>query len=331
MRIRTIKPDFWRSESMSSVSAEAALLAIGLLNAADDEGYFLANPKLLMADIFPLRECYGSIPGMLTELSKIGFIRVISGPDGRDYGLVVNFNEHQSINKPVPSKIKRLLRLPEDSRSPTGGLPPGREGKGRERNSVSNETLVEAGASTGEVRKLKIIEPAEPIKPDKPAAHPAEPGPTTQPTTQPTAMPTAPLIASLTVLPTAPPGDDSDEGAIDDPGDEVAGCPQQKIVELWEARMPELPRVVVWNAADATALRSRWRWLLANKRRSGAPYFADEQGGLEWFGRLFEHLRKSDFLMNRAGNFNGFTLKWLVKSANFAKCLEGNYDAKEAA
>ncbi|HBS0572930.1 TPA: DnaT-like ssDNA-binding domain-containing protein, partial [Klebsiella pneumoniae] len=46
-RIRTIKPEFWTDEDMAEVSEPACLLAIGLLNYADDEGYFNANPKLI--------------------------------------------------------------------------------------------------------------------------------------------------------------------------------------------------------------------------------------------------------------------------------------------
>nr|MBF6067360.1 primosomal protein [Klebsiella pneumoniae] len=36
-RIRTIKPEFWTDEDMAEVSEPACLLAIGLLNYADDE------------------------------------------------------------------------------------------------------------------------------------------------------------------------------------------------------------------------------------------------------------------------------------------------------
>ncbi|SWD82810.1 primosomal protein I [Klebsiella pneumoniae] len=55
-RIRTIKPEFWTDEDMAEVSEPACLLAIGLLNYADDEGYFNANPKLIKAAVFPIRE-----------------------------------------------------------------------------------------------------------------------------------------------------------------------------------------------------------------------------------------------------------------------------------
>ena len=64
-RIRTIKPEFWTDEDLSEVSEAACLLAIGLLNYADDEGYFNANPKLVKAAVFPIREQSGSIPVLL--------------------------------------------------------------------------------------------------------------------------------------------------------------------------------------------------------------------------------------------------------------------------
>jgi hypothetical protein len=132
-RIRTIKPEFWRDDSLSKVSAEAALLAIGLLNHADDDGYFNANPKLIEADIFPLRELSGSVTGMVQELAGIGYIKLFSAPDGRRYGCIANFDKHQVINKKNPSKIKDLCTIPEDYGSTTVALPVGKERKGKEK------------------------------------------------------------------------------------------------------------------------------------------------------------------------------------------------------
>lgn len=129
-RIRTIKPDFWRDDALSSVSTEAALLAIGLLNHSDDEGYFNANPKLIEADVFPLRELSNTITVLLRELSKIGYLMMFTGSDGKKYGLVCNFRKHQVINKPKPSKIKDLCCLPEESGSDTVLLPVGMEWNG---------------------------------------------------------------------------------------------------------------------------------------------------------------------------------------------------------
>lgn len=130
-RIRTVKPDFWRDDALSSVSAEAALLAIGLLNHSDDEGYFNANPKLIEADVFPLRELSSSITVLLRELSKIGYLTMFLGSDGKKYGLVSNFTKHQVINKPKESKIKELCSLPDHSGNDTVSLLVGMEGNGK--------------------------------------------------------------------------------------------------------------------------------------------------------------------------------------------------------
>lgn len=131
-RIRTIKPEFWRDEVLASISAEAALLAIGLLNHCDDEGYFNANPKLVESDVFPLRELSKNITELLRELSCIGYVDVFSGSDGKTYGKVSNFEKHQVINKKTPSKIKGLCELRQDYHTTTVGLPSGKERNGKE-------------------------------------------------------------------------------------------------------------------------------------------------------------------------------------------------------
>lgn len=131
-RIRTIKPEFWRDEVLASISAEAALLAIGLLNHCDDEGYFNANPKLVESDVFPLRTLTNPTPALLLELSRIGYIEVFSGSDAKTYGKVANFEKHQVINKKTPSKIKDLCELRQDYNTTTVVLPTGKEGNGKE-------------------------------------------------------------------------------------------------------------------------------------------------------------------------------------------------------
>lgn len=132
-RIRTIKPDFWRDESLASVTPEAALLAIGLLNHADDEGYFNAHPKLIESDIFPLRELSNTITVMIDELHRIGYIELYKGHDGKRYGHICNFSKHQVINKKNPSKIKALCEVLDNSRTTTVVLPVGMEGNGKEK------------------------------------------------------------------------------------------------------------------------------------------------------------------------------------------------------
>ena len=51
MRIRTLKPEFWSHPVISRQSDAAKLLAIGLLNYADDEGYFYADARMPCSQI----------------------------------------------------------------------------------------------------------------------------------------------------------------------------------------------------------------------------------------------------------------------------------------
>ncbi len=108
MRIRTIKPEFHTNEKLSALSIEVHYFAVSLTNYADDEGFFNRNPGLIKAALFPLRELSLSIPEMLSQLADIGFVRLGEAPDGRRYGHIVNFLEHQVINRPTRSKIKDL-------------------------------------------------------------------------------------------------------------------------------------------------------------------------------------------------------------------------------
>ena len=135
-RIRTIKPDFWKHELISELSAEGCLLAIGILNYADDEGYFNANPKLIEAELFPLRKLKTSIQVLLEELTKINYISLAGTPDGRTYGVVNTFLEHQVINRSKPSKIKGLVQFSEQSLTNHGLITDESllEGKGKEGN-----------------------------------------------------------------------------------------------------------------------------------------------------------------------------------------------------
>src|SRR3954471_7361128 len=132
-RIRTLKPEFWTHEDLSALPVETHVLAAGLLNYADDEGYFNANPKLIQATVFPLRELSSTVPVMLHELSGIGYLRLFSGTDGKQYGHICKFLEHQVISHAKTSKIKGLE---ESSNVPVSvqKITAGKEGNGKEGN-----------------------------------------------------------------------------------------------------------------------------------------------------------------------------------------------------
>jgi len=116
-RIRTIKPEFWHCSDLAGVSDKAKLLAIGLLNHSDDEGYFKAHSALIRAAIFPFTEGSLNIHTLFNELSNIGYIALFKAENSKDYGHVVNFLKHQKINRPSPSRIKDLKRFTEESLS----------------------------------------------------------------------------------------------------------------------------------------------------------------------------------------------------------------------
>lgn len=123
MRIRTIKPSFWKSETMASIAKEHRLLAVALLNYADDEGYFLANDALIRGECFPFDEDSKSIRRGLQELSRIGFVVLGTTPDGQRIGVVPKFLEHQRIDKASPSKLKEKTITWDDSTNAPRILP----------------------------------------------------------------------------------------------------------------------------------------------------------------------------------------------------------------
>jgi hypothetical protein len=142
-RIRTIKPEFWQNESLASVGEHARLLAIALLNHADDKGCFLASHHLVRAACFPFEEDSKNVLGSLKELSRIGYIE-IRDCGGKQVGRICKFLDHQRIDKPQKSKlIGVFLDNPEgncDSDSIPGTLQEASESNPRpERNGKEEE------------------------------------------------------------------------------------------------------------------------------------------------------------------------------------------------
>lgn len=108
MRIRTIKPEFWSHRMHEAISETAALLAIGLLNIADDDGRFMANPRYVECEVFKTRRPKKRIAACLAELESVGYLRRYKAVmDGRevDLGVIPNFRKHQVISKPYPSRL----------------------------------------------------------------------------------------------------------------------------------------------------------------------------------------------------------------------------------
>jgi hypothetical protein len=145
MRIRTIKPEFWKSESVGRLGRDARILFIGLWNHADDEGRFRAAPELIKAELFPYDEIKPSaILGWIKELSENDRMVVLwKGEDGNQYGWIPKFRKHQRIDKPQASKLPKppdICHIPrtfqEHSKNTLGLFPVGLEGNGMEGNGM---------------------------------------------------------------------------------------------------------------------------------------------------------------------------------------------------
>jgi hypothetical protein len=106
---RTIKPAFWLNSDLAALPEGYCLLAIALLNIADNCGYFAADYQILKDAAFPFRKISWSIGDALFSLVKIGYIEIYALSDGRRYGKVINFRKHQDPPSAY-SKIEPLLK-----------------------------------------------------------------------------------------------------------------------------------------------------------------------------------------------------------------------------
>jgi hypothetical protein len=171
-RIRTIKPEFFRSEQVGDLMPLCRLLFIGLWTQADREGRLEDRPRRLKAELFPYDDV--DVDVLLGELQAAGLIiRYEAG--GRCLIQVTAFLKHQAPNiKEAPS----ILPAPPENRASTvpaqcqhgtsiSSRAPkewkGRERKGRER---GKPVIVERPEGTRSVEGvLGEIAPPAPAPP----------------------------------------------------------------------------------------------------------------------------------------------------------------------
>jgi hypothetical protein len=133
MRIRTVKPEFWTHPIMSRLPYDSRLLAIALLNLADDHGYFEADTDYIRGAVL-FREQSKNVLRMIQELSCAGWIE-LSGSAERPIGRVANFSKHQRVDKPQTSKLQQYWDskndlgtiLEESKNDPRGNREQGKE------------------------------------------------------------------------------------------------------------------------------------------------------------------------------------------------------------
>lgn len=100
-RIRSIKPEFWASEQVGSITRDARLLFIGLWNFCDDRGIHPDSVKRMKAQIFP----YDAIPASMVEtwlgeLIEVGLVERYIATDGNAFVRITGWAKHQKIDQP---------------------------------------------------------------------------------------------------------------------------------------------------------------------------------------------------------------------------------------
>lgn len=127
-RIRTLKPEFFRSRSLSKCSIPARLTFQGLWCEADDHGRGVADPRILKGAIWPLDDGMGhkEVDRHLTELASTGHI-TMHDVDGERYYEITTWEEHQAAayrrGKPIyPNALGFVPDAREDVQDATDGV-----------------------------------------------------------------------------------------------------------------------------------------------------------------------------------------------------------------
>ena len=113
-RIRTIKPEFFTSEDIVSLSPLARLFYVSLWCEADREGRFEWKPKTFKLRYLPGDDC--DVDALGQELIDAGLI-VLYEADGKLYAEIPTFAKHQIINnREAASEIPARKPTPSGTR-----------------------------------------------------------------------------------------------------------------------------------------------------------------------------------------------------------------------
>lgn len=136
-RIRTIKPEFFTSEDIVSITPLARLFYVSLWCEADREGRLEWKPKTFKLRYLPGDDC--SVDALGQELIDIGLVRLYE-VDGKVYAEIPSFTKHQIINnRESESQIPARVMHASNTRKPRV-LAEGKERKGKEGDSAEPQS-----------------------------------------------------------------------------------------------------------------------------------------------------------------------------------------------
>ncbi|MNK59155.1 hypothetical protein D3C87_782550 [compost metagenome] len=221
-RIRTVKPEYWSSEQVMSLSLHARLAFIGLWNFCDDGGNHPASAKTFKAEVFPSDDLSAvDVQHLVDELLAQGLIAPYEA-GSKAYWHVTGWKRHQRIDKPT---IKHPPP-PEDSAAALQGdaEPAGKNPRTLYEPSTSDQREIEEDSTN---TRRTCVEPSTPEGKGEEGK-----------------------------------GKEDKEGnnsAGAEPSAALDTCPHEKIIALYHEVLPLARRIREWTPARKQALRARWR------------------------------------------------------------------------
>ena len=136
-RIRTIKPEFFSSADIVSLTPLARLFYVSMWCEADREGRLNWNTKTFKIRYFAADDC--DIDSIANEVIDAGLIDIYE-VDGKQYAEIPCFKNHQVINNResesvIPARVKDASTHVQGE-----GRKEGKEGKGKERKELGNSS-----------------------------------------------------------------------------------------------------------------------------------------------------------------------------------------------
>jgi hypothetical protein len=112
MRIRSTKPEFWRSKTIAALPWDVRLVLKGLESYVDDNGVGKDDIALIAADVFPRdlssnpRDTLARLSEAISLLSERGLIARYED-DGEELLYIDRWKELQRIDKPAKGRFRR--------------------------------------------------------------------------------------------------------------------------------------------------------------------------------------------------------------------------------
>lgn len=151
-RIRTIKPEFFTSDDICSLTPLARLFYVSLWCEADREGRLEWKPKTFKLRYLPGDQC--DVDMLAQELFDARLVHLYE-VSGKTYAEIPTFAKHQVINNResdsvIPPRVKHASPTRESGRKE------GREGKGKEGDSAEPQS-----DSTPAVVSIPLVDKSE--------------------------------------------------------------------------------------------------------------------------------------------------------------------------